>query len=204
MANQAQKTPFAVSFNAAAQQQALDAIAQLGKTLPVSVVAVDGWIVTVSFQVQGQSSLPNVTCPVANSRWIREPVQIGDTGIVVPADVALGGISGLGAGTPMLQSPIGNLSALVFVPVGNASWTPDDPGKAQISGPTGVILRTADKAVTFTLNETTVSVVGSGSALALVTAAFVEFMNTHTHPSNGAPPSQTMGSAQLTTVLMGE
>lgn len=138
MVNTSQKTPLANSLNLLAQQQALNVIAQLGKALPATVTAVAGSIVTVSFNIQSGYTLPNVTCPVACSQWIREPVQVGDQGVVEPADAALGGVSGLGGGTATL-SPVGNLSALIWKPVANQSWTMPDAGKPFINGPTGFI-----------------------------------------------------------------
>lgn len=201
MVNVTQKTPLADSLNLLAQQKTLDAIVQLGKALPATVTAVQGSIVTVSFPIQSGWSLPNITCAVANSQWMRPPIQVGDAGIVVPADVVLAGITGLGGGGTATFAPVGKLSNVVFVPIANVAWQMDDAGKALINGPTGVILRTQDKAVTFTLDETSVTITGGGGALALVTSALVDFFNSHTHPGNGEPPSQQMSSAQLTTVL---
>lgn len=43
-----------------------------------------------------------------------------------------------------------------------------------------------------------------GAAQKLVTEAMVAFFNTHTHPGNGQPPSQTMGAAQLTGAVKGD
>lgn len=204
MANLSQKTPTAHGINRFAQQKVIDTIALLGQALPAAVVAVAGSIVTVSFDIQQNgSTLPQVTCPAAVSQWVRPSIQVGDQGVVIPSDAALGGISGLGGGTASLAL-VANLSALIWLPVANASWTMDDSGKTLINGPTGAIIRTEDKAITFTLDETTVTIKGSGSALALVTSALQALFNGHTHPANGQPPTQQMTSAQLTTVLMAE
>jgi len=197
LVNQAQKTPIAATFNLATQQKVLDQIALEGKALPAAIVAVSGWIVTVSFDVQGANlTLPNVTCPIANSKWIREPVQIGDQGIVEPADVSLGGISGLGTGTAAL-SPVGNLSALVWKPVGNANWTtPADPNSAFVSGPNGVVLQDASGACIVTVNKTsglTVAIGGTtiltinASGLAVPSSADVTVgtISSKTHLHNG-------------------
>ena len=202
MSENYQKTPLAFSVNAVAQQQALDLIAQLGKALPARVTAVQGSIVTVSINVQsGTYTLPPVTCPVACSQWIREPVQIGDEGVLEPADASLGGISGLGTGTAGLNI-VANLAAVVWKPVANATWEMDDPGKALINGPTGVILRTQDKAVKLTLSGTGVVVEGSGPALALVLSTFQAFFNAHIHQDSGAgPPITPMPNSLLTTIL---
>lgn len=205
MPNTSQKVPLARTLNNFAIERALDAIELTGKALPASVVAVSGSIVTVKFEIQSNTiTLPNVTIPKLESQWMRGPTQRGDQGLVVPSDVSLGAVSGLGGASAATLNLVPNLSALGWLPVANSSWEMDDSGKALINGPTGVILRTEDKAVTFTLNETTVTIVGSGSALALVTAAFQTLFNTHTHPANGQPPTQQMTSAQLTTVLNAE
>lgn len=118
----------------------------------------------------------------------------------MPVDAYLGGISGLGGGAADLN-PRANLTCLMFFPCGNKAWTPDDANARVIWGPDGVILRTQNKAVSLTVNGTNVTIQGSGTALALVTQAFEALFNGHTHPSNGAPPTQQMTSAQLTTIL---
>ena len=202
MADQSQKTPIAFSVNAVAQQHALDLIAQLGKALPATVKAVQGSIVTVNINVASNPfTLPPVTCPVACSQWIREPVQIGDEGVLEPADASLGGISGLGTGTAGLNI-VANLAAVVWKPVANSSWAMDDPGKALINGPTGVILRTEDKTIKLTLSGSGVVVEGAGPALALVMSTFQAFFNAHVHSSSGAgPPVTPMPNSMLTTIL---
>lgn len=206
MADNAQKTPLAFSVNAVAQQQALDLIAQLGKALPATVTAVVGSIVTVSIDVQTTAfTLPPVTCPVACSQWIRDPVQIGDQGVLEPADASLGGISGLGTGTAGLNI-VANLTAVVWKPVANATWDMDDPGKALVNGPTGAIIRTQDKTVTLTLSKGGgVVIKGSGAALALVLSSFQPFFDAHVHSSGGAgPPTVAMPNSLLTTILTAE
>src|ERR1700743_7474 len=123
MTDNAQKTPFQRSMNRFAEQKALSAIQITGKSLPASVVAVDGSIVTVKFEIQANTSnspftLPNVTCPLAGPECIRYPTQSGAKGMVVSADAYLGGMSGLGGGVASLGLQA-NLSALVFFPFGN-------------------------------------------------------------------------------------
>lgn len=151
MADNAQKLPFVRSTNLFAQRKALDAIQLLGKALPASVTAVSGSIVTVKFEVQSRFTLPKVTIPALMWQYLRIPIQVGDTGVVVPADADLGGIDGLGHGTADLTMP-GNLSALVFVPVASKAWTaPDDPNAVVIYGPDGVILRDTNSKTKVTL-----------------------------------------------------
>ena len=202
MIDNAQKVWMGRSLNQLAQNKALEVIHQQGRALPCSVTAVSGSIVTVKFEVNsGKYTLPQVTVPVAGPEYIRCPTQVGDKGIVLPADTYIGNVTGLGGGTPSLSLP-GNLSALVFFPVGNKNWTAtDDHNSVVIYGPDGVILRNQSKTVTLTLTGSGVVIKGSGSALALVTQAFETLFNTHTHPGNGDPPTQQMTSAQLTTIL---
>lgn len=121
----AQKIPLARSLSSFAQKKALDEIAKRGLALPGHVVAVSGQIVTVNFDVEGVV-LPQVTMPLATCEYIRVPIQVGSLGVAEPADVYLGGISGLGGGTADLTQR-GNLSTLVWKPVANSNW-PTPPG----------------------------------------------------------------------------
>jgi hypothetical protein len=150
-----QKTPLVASVQMAAQQKVVDAMALLGKALPSSVTAVNGDIVTVQFEVTtGNVTLPNVTIPKAESPYLYSPTQVGDVGLVVPSDVYIGGISGLGGGTADLSLP-GNLSALVWIPVSTKSFTPDNANAAMVVGPQGAIIRDAasDSVITLTPTE---------------------------------------------------
>lgn len=118
------KTPYALSINEFAEKKVSDAIQQLGKALPCSVVSRAGAIVTVSFEVDATPwTLPQVTVPIGGAEYIRLPIRPGCTGLVFPADVRIGGISGLGAGLPKVADRPGNLAALTFFPIGNKNWT---------------------------------------------------------------------------------
>jgi hypothetical protein len=132
-----QKGQNALAINRAAQE-----VKRQGRALPCRVTAVNGAIVTVEFEMDTSPwTLPPITIPKAESPWIRMPTQIGDKGMTLPADVYLGGISGLGKGIANFLRR-GNLSSLVFVPVSNANSAPDDPNAAQVCGPNGVRIRT--------------------------------------------------------------
>lgn len=135
---------------------------------PCTVISVDGAIVTVSFEVSSEFTLPQVTCPIAESRYVRLPVQEGDQGMVMAASTRLGGVTGLGSGLAPLATP-GNLGGLVFVPLGNKNWTTIDPNAVVIQAPNGAKILTDDGAseividpsqVTITQGETTVSITG--------------------------------------------
>lgn len=157
MANNAQKTHLARELNQFAAKKALDAIQKLGKALPASIVAVSGSIVTVKFELNSPFTLPQVTMPILGSQWARVPTQVGDKGVVQPADAYLGGMSGLGGGIADLTLP-GNLSALVWMPVGNTDWDTVDPNQYVIYGPNGAVIRDSN-------SNTTVTVDGQGNAV---------------------------------------
>lgn len=140
-----------------AVNRARNEIQSTGQALPCSVVAVNGSIVTVKFEVNAKPwTLPQITIPKAESPWVRSPTQVGDKGLTMPADAYLGGMSGLGGGVATMAKP-GNLSALVFVPISNKNSPPIDPTAAQIEGPNGVISRTT----TGTTSEVVTSATGT-------------------------------------------
>lgn len=131
-------------LNQTAMARAQQAIKNLGRALPCVVTAVNGALVTVKFQVDTSPwTLPPITIPKAESNWVRMATQVGDLGVTAPSDVYLGGISGIGGGTADMR-PRGNLSALYFVPISNASSGPVDQNASQIQGPNGVILQTTE------------------------------------------------------------
>lgn len=146
-----------------AQSVAAQAIQQTGRALPCRVVAVDGEMVTVAFEVNAAPfTLPQITIPKAGSQWLRVPTQVGDLGMTMPADVYLGGVSGLGGGAATLVQR-GNLTTLVFIPVTNTGWSAAPLANAPwINGPGGAVLSdTAQTAmVKATANELTFSAAG--------------------------------------------
>jgi phage baseplate assembly protein gpV len=123
----------------------------------------------------GTYTLQPITIPKAESQWLRAPTQIGDYGMTVPADVPLGGISGLGSGVPTVGVDSGNLGTLVFVPVAATSFA-EVPltNAAWVNGPAGAILSdTAQTAfVAVTEGQVTLSIGrGSGAAATVVLTA---------------------------------
>jgi hypothetical protein len=157
-----QKSQNQLAINRAAQE-----IQKQGRALPCRVTAVTGSIVTVEFEMDTSPwTLPPVTIPKAESNWVRMPTQVGDFGYTAPADVYLGGISGLGKGIARFIRR-GNLSNLVFTPVSNANSPPIDPNAAQVQGPNGAIIRTTA--------GTTSSIVtnASGTTITFGTTTFV-------------------------------
>lgn len=138
----AQKQSFVKGLSELLQVQTATSSNLAGQAFPCHVVAVNGQIVTVQFDIlPGTANLQEVTIPTAGWEYIRNPVQIGDKGFTVPASVSLRGISGLGDGMATMSKPP-SLTALVFVPVGNINWSDVDPDKLTMYGPKGVLART--------------------------------------------------------------
>ena len=170
-------------LNRNAIRRASEAIQATGRALPCSVTAVNGSIVTVKFEVNSTPwTLPPITIPKLESNWIREPTQIGDFGMTVPADAYLSAISGFGGAAPTLARPA-NLSALIFVPVSNKQSPPIDPNAAQVQGPNGAIIRTT--------TGTTSSVVTNASGTTVT-------YGSNTLVINGTEIAGTVGSSSFT------
>lgn len=159
MSSNVQKTPIGRTLEQFAQRKARQAIVSTGRSLPASVAEVVGsGVVTVKFELTNTPyTLPNITVPMIGSEYIRLPIQVGCLGWVMSADAYLGGVSGLGGGTADL-SQRGNLSMLVWSPIGNKTWTdPDNANAVVIYGPDGVVLRDLGKKNTFTLTPSGVT-----------------------------------------------
>lgn len=144
MSNNALKINFGVTVGQAARQKALDHIQNNGKALPASVVKMKGSIATVKFETNSDFTLPNVTVPMYMPEYIRMPMQKGDKGLVLAGDVVLSNMTGLGPNSPSSFVRPGNLSPLLFVPLGNKDFTPVDPNKHVTYGPDGTLTRPKD------------------------------------------------------------
>ncbi len=167
MADDFAKLWFQRSLNDLAITRAGQAIESQGRALPCRVTSVTGKIVTVAFEMDTSPwTLQPITIPKAESQWLTLPTQEGDLGMTMPADVYLGGVSGLGGGTASFRKR-GNLTALVFVPIGQKSFTPIDPNAAQLQGPNGAILRTTDGNSSCVVNESGVTLTYGTTSLVL-------------------------------------
>jgi len=155
----AQKNPLSRTLTIYINQLIQRFLDQVAKGRPATVVSLDpsGTIVTVNFEIAGVT-LPQVTMPMAGSEYIRFPIQPGCKGVCLPADFYLGAMSGLGTGTAD-TTPRGNLSTLVFFPIGNKNFSAtDDAQSVVIYGPNGVILRDSGKKTTVTLTPAGVDI----------------------------------------------
>lgn len=158
-----QKTPVGLSLARIAMEAVATALQQSGKALPCSVVSVSGQFVTVKFEVNpGTFTIPNVTIPIATSKYDWLPVQVGDTGVTQPADVHLAGINGTGGGTPNLVQSA-NLTALVFVPVAVKQWAVPDATQRVVQGPGGALIQDTGAASKVDVTPTTVTITAADS-----------------------------------------
>jgi len=155
MDNIDQKIPFAQSINTFTDRKIYDALQAAGQSWPCHVVEVNGPIVTVAFDLITPSTitLPQVTVPLFGPEYIRYPIQVGDLGVCFAASVSLRGASGLGTGKADFSNP-GNLTSLVFFPIGNKNWSSVDPDAVTIYGPNGVVIRDTNSGAVVTLTPT--------------------------------------------------
>lgn len=77
----------------------------------------------------------------------------------------------------------------------------DSSGNAIVSGVGNVSIFSPG---TITLQAASIILSDGGDALALLNTGAYTIYNEHTHPSNGAPPTQQMTSADLTSVVKGQ
>ena len=175
------------------------AMESLGAALPCHVTAVSGQIVTVAFDLpQGAPwVLPEITIPKAEGPWINSPTQIGDVGMTVPANVYLGGISGIGGGQATWRRP-GNLDALVWVPVAMQSTSIANQNAALVQGPDGAIIQTTEGATecSIVVNQTGITMTFGGKIVTLNSSGFTIdgiLFDTHLHSGVTAGSSDTGG-----------
>jgi len=153
-------TPLAYSLPRTADSRAQNKY-QIGtKALPVVVTKIVGELVTVAVQAKGNFTIPQILIPQAFPAWMRWPTQVGDKGWAVPADLYLGGMSGLGGGTADYWDR-GNLTPLVFVQISQKQF-PTNPTRdlnaVFVNGPNGVVLQDTKGNNIFTLTPTGITV----------------------------------------------
>ncbi|WP_336240435.1 phage baseplate protein [Citrobacter werkmanii] len=149
--SESQKFPFIHAMMNIVHSSNEDAAALRGRALPCHVVSADGPIVTVQFDIlPGGVQFPEITIPVAGFEYVRYPIQPGDKGVTIPADLSLRGVSGLGVGMADGALPP-SMTALFFMPLGNKNWQSEDPNKVTVYGPEGVMIKTKDGASSITV-----------------------------------------------------
>lgn len=207
MANE-QRVPLSRTLPLAGERHALAEIEQHGLELPCHVTAIKGSIVTVAFDCTaggGKAPIPAATMPVAGPEYVRPPIQVGCKGIARPATVDIGIVTGLGPANSLSDLSVrpANLAALVFEPVGNASWTPSPNANALVlyGAGAGVIMQDiagASPNWSVSVNSNGVTIKGGGktwsftaSGLTLDTGVVAE---THEH----GPGTYVAGSSAVT------
>lgn len=136
--------PVAENLSSIIDYRILSTDQRSGYQLPCTVVEVDNTegFVTVKFEVQNTPfNLPQITIPVVGWEYIRYPIQVGDPGVTISADVDLISISGGQSRQPDFI-PSSNLNTvLMFVPIRNENSFPTPNANATvIYGPDGVVL----------------------------------------------------------------
>jgi hypothetical protein len=176
MSGNHQKTPLYTSLTRHGRREINTALELTGKALPASIVTMMGSIATIKFELTNiPFTLPNVTVPIAGSEYIRLPLQAGCKGVVFPADARLGAVSGLG-GTSTDLSTTGNLSALVFFPLGNKGFAaPEDANQLELYGVDGALIKSTKNKewfAQFTANGVTIANKAGSASIAWNGAAW--------------------------------
>lgn len=135
--DQSRKLPIYASLVETARKTSTRAVHMDGRSMPATVVSVSGSIVTVNFELESGFTLPQIAVPVFGAEYIRQPIQKGCKGVVIASDYYLGAMSGLGPGRATLPKR-GNLSNLVFFPIGNSGWSSVDSDTLTMYGVSGV------------------------------------------------------------------
>lgn len=153
-----QKYPFNIALSEMLGRKTTDNNALGGRLLPAHVVAVKGQIVTVKFDVLPEQGVvyPSVTVPVATFPYIRYPIQVGDKGVTLCAEVSLANQCGLGQGLPSRATPP-SMAALYFIPIAHVNYHEVDPNKITLYGPDGAILRTEGFESSITVDKTSIT-----------------------------------------------
>jgi hypothetical protein len=138
------------SLPAHTRKQTQDSQQKKPQKIPVSVVSVQGELVTVKVEAQGNYTIDQFQVAQAYSEWLRGATQVGDKGYVTAADFYIGGMTGLGGGTADYRERA-NLTNMVFFPVSQKQFATNpnrDPNAIFINGKTGTVNQdTAGKSV---------------------------------------------------------
>jgi hypothetical protein len=125
MSDNAFVTPLWRSLPSHARKQVQDGVQKTPKAIPVSVVSVQGELVTVKVEAQGNYTIEQFQVAQGYSEWMRGATQVGDKGYVTAADFYIGGMTGLGGGTADYRDRA-NLTPMVFFPVSQKTF-PHNP-----------------------------------------------------------------------------
>lgn len=162
------KKPFNVSMTRYGQQILEDVQKTMGQALPCHVVARNGAIVTVAFDVQPPEGvvLPQVKCPILESVYLKLPIKVGDIGVTIPVGANIAPAAGLGGkAAPFMVTPL-NMSSLIFVPIGNLGWSNPDGTATIVTSQNGSsVVTIGDSGITMQKGSSSISITSSGVAI---------------------------------------
>lgn len=142
MVDNVQKLPFGRAFQEGARRKVLEHIQLMSGRAPATLMkATDktNTIWMVKFDTDQTYTMPMITVPVHGSEFQRVPYQQGAKGFVGASDFETGNMTGLRA----TKSPVdftrpGNLSSMVWHPLGNKDFKPAiDPNAHETYGADG-------------------------------------------------------------------
>lgn len=199
--DQSRKLPIYSSLVETARKTSTRAVHMDGRSMPATVVSVSGSIVTVNFELDSDFTIPQIQVPVFGAEYIRQPIQKGCKGVVIASDYYLGAMSGLGPGRAKLPKR-GNLSNLVFFPIGNSGWQSADQDTLTMYGVSGVkildklggssYVSVGDEAITLSNGSATVKLTGGNVEITGTLVINGQQYTAHTH-SNGNEGNPTGG-----------
>lgn len=170
-----------------------------GKAFPATVAGMQGRIALVRLEVSSNPAPPPFRVPVAESEYVRTPIQPGCKGVVLSAKSSLGQMTGLGARRPTPRDVPLNLGSCVFLPLTNAQWAAMDNDTLHMYGVAGVeilnrlngrsALRLTEDHATLTNGQATVSLDGGKVTLTgeLVINGQPYKAHQHSNGNNGSP-----------------
>lgn len=196
--DQSRKLPIYSSLIETARKASTRAVHMDGRSMPATVVSVSGSIATVNFELESDFTIPQIAVPIFGAEYIRQPIQNGCKGVVFASDYYLGAMSGLGPGRATLPKR-GNLSNLVFFPIGNSGWSPVDDDTLTMYGVSGVkildklggssYVEVEEGAITLSNGDASIKLDGGNVEITgtLVINGQTYTAHTHTNGNQGSP-----------------
>lgn len=163
----AQKYPLLQALSEMVNNLIEDRLDIKGKQLPCYITDVDNQFVTVHFDMLPDGIVyPEIKIPIMGWEYIRIPVQKGDKGVTLAADVSLRNISKQGGVAN--RSILPSLTPLFFVPIANNQWSKEDGKKVVIVGPEGAIIKTKDISNIITVDTGKIEIKSGSNAVITV------------------------------------
>lgn len=168
------------------------------RSMPATVVSMSGSIATVNFEIDSGFAIPQIQVPVLGAEYIRQPLQKGCKGVVLSSDYYIGAMSGLGPGTATLAKR-GNLSNLIFVPIGNSNFSSYDGSQLTLYGVDGVKIINKDGgsssllvqegSITLSNGQSSITIDGGNVSITgtLTINGQAYLSHTHTNGNGGSP-----------------